>query len=254
MAQKNWTNMDWNGGGGLGFVIVRHVTDRTTGMYWLEAARCIRRFYPGAPIVVVDDNSDPRFTQDGQKPSNCVVVASEYPGRGEMLGYYYFWKNHWFERAVVMHDSVFIRQKVDFKCPDGVRFLWHFETKIFDDVPLTTAYLEKIDPCYRGLYEQKDKWNGCFGVMSVIHHGFLEKISGMFVLLDDVRDRERRMCMERVFAVMCVYHSPVLMQRKLSVMGNIHEHPLGWGYSFDSYQREKNKVPMPALVKVWTGR
>lgn len=245
--------MDWKGNNGLGFVVVRHVRDRTTGMYWLEAVRCIRRFYPDAPIVVVDDNSDQRFTRDELRPPNCAVVASEYPGRAEMLGYYYYWKHHWFERAVIMHDSVFIQRKVDFKCPGGVRFLWHFDIKIYDDVPLITEYLDKIDPCYKPLFEDKKAWKGCFGVMSVIRHDFLEKISGIFRLLGDVEGRDRRMAFERVFAVVCVYHLPTLM-RDLSLMGDILDNPLGWGYGFDAYQRERNKVPMPALVKVWSGR
>lgn len=234
----------------MGFVVVRHVRDRTTGMYWLEAVRCIRRFYPGAPIVVVDDNSDPRFTRDELRPPNCAVVASEYPGRGEILGYYYYWKHKWFERAVIMHDSVFIQQKVGLECPT-VRFLWHFETKHFDDVPLITKYLNKVDPCYVPLFEDKAAWKGCFGVMSVIRHDFLIKISGIFALLDEVEDRHKRMAVERVFAVMCAYHQPALPP---SLMGNIHDNPLGWGYGFASYQRERNRVPMPALVKVWSGR
>lgn len=245
--------MNWNGNGGLGFVVVRCVRDRTTGMYWLEAVQRIRQFYPDAPIVIIDDNSNPRFTRDELRPDNCIIVASEYPGRGEMLGYYYFWKNHWFERAVIMHDSVFIHQKVDFACPNGVKFLWHFDTKIYDDVPLITHYLNRIDPCYTQLFENKAAWKGCFGVMSVIRHDFLEKLSNMFVLLDEVSSRDQRMCVERVFGVMCIYHAPALMN-DLSFMGDVLENPLRWGYAFASYQREKNKIPMPALVKVWSGR
>jgi hypothetical protein len=239
----------------LGFVIVRSVRDRQTGFYWLEAIRCIRRLHPDVPVVVIDDNSDPRFVRNDLKPKNCLIVMSEFPGCGEMLGYYYYWRHKWFETAVVIHDSVFIQEKIDYvaECKGGVRFIWHIETKVFDDVPLEEAYLKKTANQYSALYEEKDMWKGCFGVMAVVRHDFLEKIRIFFDLVPHVSNRRQRSAMERVFAVICFYHNPLLLQDP-SVMGDIHGYPHGWGYTFSNYQKEKGWRPMPAIVKVWTGR
>lgn len=240
----------------LGFVIVRHIQDEKTSKYWFKSCQYIRHHYPMAPIVVVDDNSNRKFINPQLEKSipNLRIIHSEYPRCGEMLGYYYFWKNKWFDKAVVMHDSVFLKKRVDFERYRGVRFLWHFDTKVFDDIATETNFLEKVGRCYVGTYENKSLWNGCFGVMSVIDHDFLKKIQSIFVLLPLIKTRPLRSCMERVFAVMCRHHYPELM-KGWSIMGDICAYPLGWGYSFDTFEaQEKTGRDFPALVKVWTGR
>lgn len=240
----------------LGFVMVRHIQNETTSKYWYKSCQYIRQHYPNAPIVIIDDNSNPQFVHPQLEKTipNLRIIPSEYPRCGEMLGYYYFWKNKWFDKAVVMHDSVFLKKWIDFERYRCVRFLWHFDTKVFDDVPTETEYLRKVDGPYLRTYENKDLWNGCFGVMSVIDHDFLRKIQSIFVLMDVVKTRPQRSCMERVFAVMCRHHYPEL-SKGWSIMGDIRAYPLGWGYSFHTLEaQEKTGMNFPALVKVWTGR
>ena len=239
----------------LGFVIVRCIKNNITSKYWYKSYQCIRKLYPAVPIVIVDDNSNPMFLNPKleQRLTHCQIIASEYPACGELLGFYYFWKHRWFQKAVVLHDSVFLQRHIDFSACGPVRFLWHIETKGFDDTEWETKLLRKIGGPYLDLYEDKDGWKGCFGVMAVIDHDFLVGIRDMFNVVGEITSRRHRSCMERVFAVMCFYHYPELAHQP-SVMGDIHAYPLGWGYHYTQYQKEERTRPFPILVKVWTGR
>ena len=76
-----------------GFIITRHVNSETTNKYWNNCVRCIRRFYPCRKIVIIDDNSNKEFLIPFANYTNVEIVESEFPGRGELLPYYYFLKN-----------------------------------------------------------------------------------------------------------------------------------------------------------------
>ena len=88
-----------------GFIITRHVNSEITNKYWNHAIRCIRRFYPYRKIIIIDDNSNQLFVKPEYDYKNIMVIKSEYPGRGELLPYYYFYKNKFFENAVILHDK-----------------------------------------------------------------------------------------------------------------------------------------------------
>lgn len=238
-----------------GFIIVRCIQNDLTSQYWLKSYQCIRNIYPDTPVVIIDDNSNPKYINKKLEENLTLykVIPSEYPKRGEMLGYYYFLKYHWFEKAVVIHDSVFVKKKIDFHTHKNVKFLWHIENKKYDNVGLETELLHKIGGPYANLYADKTKWKGCFGLMSVIDHDFLKKISYMFALMDHINSRTHRSCMERIFAVMCFHHYPELMD-DISIMGDIHQYSLPWGYDYQSFIANENNQELPKLVKVWTRR
>ena len=243
----------------LGFIIIRHIQDKRTSSYWFKSYKSIRKHYPNIPIVIVDDNSNPEFINSHEEDSlhNCRIIQSEYPKRGEMLAYYYFLQHHWFERAVILHDSVFVRQKVDFDKCKNVKFLWHFHSNdSYDDVYFEKKFLDQMNGPYMDRYTEK-AWRGCFGVMAVIDHAFLKKIAYLFVLRDSIHSRRHRSCIERIFAVICFHHYPELIH-DCSVFGDIqHQYPRRWGYTLEEYEKdqEKNNIhDLPPFVKVWTGR
>jgi hypothetical protein len=207
------------------------------------------------PVVIIDDNSNPLFinTKLESQLTYCQIVQSEYPGCGEILGFYYFLKHKWFQKAIIIHDSVFIRSHIDFQACGPIRFIWHIETKGCDDVEWETELLKKIGGPYLDVYENKEAWKGCFGVMAVIDHDFLVKIADTFKVIGEIKSRRHRSCMERILAVICFHHNPGFISQP-SVMGDIHAYPLGWGYQYTQYEREERKRVFPAFVKVWTGR
>lgn len=242
-----------------GFIIVRCIQDELTSKYWYKSYQSIREFYPTIPIVIIDDHSNPQYIKPQLESTlvHCRIISStKQPGCGELLGYYYFFHYHWFKKAVIIHDSVFLKRPIRWDTYNPVRFLWHIETKEFDNVEWETNLLKKCGSPYLNLYQQKQLWKGCFGVMSVIDYDFLKKISTpLFSIIDQITTRNHRCCIERIFAVLCCYYYPELVRRP-SIMGSIHQYSLGWGYHYTTFEQDlqKRKIKFPALVKVWTGR
>src|SRR5436853_7554594 len=116
----------------LGFIIIRNIINNLTAQYWIECYKCIRNHYNNE-IIIVDDNSIPEFVNDTEiSLVNCKIIHSEWPKRGELNALYYFHKLHPFDKAVILHDSVFINSKIDFESVHHIRFLWSIGTHKFD--------------------------------------------------------------------------------------------------------------------------
>jgi len=242
----------------IGFIIIRHVNSEKTNLLWQECYKCIRVFYDN-PIVIIDDNSDSNFITTLEM-TNVTLIQSEYPKRAELLPYYYFLKEAWFDTEVIFHDSVFIQTPIKFYKPN--RFLWHFVSHRNDD---TLGEIENILKLQNkkqllDLYISKEKWSGCFGVMSIITHkmiSYIEAKYNFFILLDTVITRTQRMTIERIFAVILA-HEAGLNKGDCSYFGNIETY-CKWSfsekYTIAQYFEDKknNKIKLP-IVKLWSGR
>lgn len=235
----------------LGFIILRNVRCETTNEYWIECYNCIRRFYPTNKILIIDDNSNYKFITDVAL-SNTLIINSEYKGRGELLPYLYYLQNRLFDRAVILHDSVFIQKYIEF---NSNKFLWDFIHQ-WDNENAEKNIIRHLDN-HDGLltlYDQKHNWKGCFGVMSCISYDLLNMIDHKYKLsklINCIRCRDERMWLERVFAVMFTYENKFYDQ-SVSYFGNIHDY-CRVGSGFDSYKTDRNIDDKP-IIKVWSGR
>lgn len=267
-----------------GFIITRHVNSDQTNKYWNLCIQSIRRFYSAEKykIVVIDDNSNPLFlkqyqNQDqnqDQEYKNVIYIQSEFPGRGELLPYYYFYKNpQWFKNAIIIHDSVFFQKKINFhKIVAPVLPFWHFnenkqenkQNSIFlsnylKNNHLVQKELSNSDPYLNlNLKINSLNWTGCFGVQTFINYGFLSHLQNkynLFNLLKVVKKRSDRCCLERIMGVLFYLESPNL-KKIHSLLGDIFTY-YKWEYTFDEYRndlRTDKKIMHLPLVKVWTGR
>jgi hypothetical protein len=237
----------------LGFIIIRHVNSANTNEYWIESLRCVKKYYPNHPIMIIDDNSNQEFLSTDIDLTDVTIVQSEFHKRGELLPYYYFYKLKPFDKAVIIHDSVFVQKYVNFDHVNDISFLWSFSSHKWVHCPDSElkiiSSLKNNDTLIR-LYDCKNIWLGCFGVMSCITHDFLSIMVenyDMFRLLDHIDSRFKRCCLERVFAVMC--YSLVDVN---SIFGDLHTYINFQHYDFQQYKNnELNDFP---FVKVWTGR
>jgi hypothetical protein len=234
----------------FGFIILRHVNSKITNEYWKESYRCIRKLYPNNKIIIIDDNSNYSFIDNQDFLINCTIINSEFPKRGELLPYIYIYKNKFFDTAIIIHDSVFIQNYIDFTNYNNVKFLWDFEKKTFDDVNYIKFLISKLNYSDKILevYDNAD-WKGCFGVMSVIKYDFLKHIIekyNMLNLIDYITERDHRCCLERIFAIICYVENLTTE----SYFNKIHDY-IPWMYTFEEYKNNKiNKD----IIKVWTGR
>lgn len=244
----------------LGFIITRHVTNEITNLYWIICISKIRQFYPENIIIVVDDNSNYNHIKNfqGNITKNCFFIQGEYNGGGELLPYYYYYKNHLFDKAVIIHDSVFINKYIDFSSTKDVKFIWHFEhfwDKDEDEKNLI-GLLNYSDELV-SYYSDKSLWKGCFGGMSVIDYSFVKVLAekyNFFILLHHINNRDKRMCFERVYALVCSYEKKI-QNENASLFNNIMTYTRD-GYSFEEYMFEQmNNIDRGLeLTKIWTGR
>jgi hypothetical protein len=273
----------------FGIIITRHMSNEDTASYWMLGIRAIRVHYPELPIVVIDDNSDPKFLtatslSEEKQLYKCRVVYSIYKKRGELLPYYYYAleSNAWFENALIIHDSVFIVQPLsnmntvfDILDNRGFLFLWHFSGGALRDDPLdeTTLIgcLKNGDDIVETIYADSNTWNGCFGSMAFISRKFLLKLNDVYnlsTLVNNITTRRNRMSFERLIACTMIHacHDAAnkSYQTEVSYLGNIHMY-CKWDMKFHEVREEitracfQNKKYITnetnlSIIKVWSGR
>jgi len=256
----------------FGFVIVRHVNSAVTNQYWQHNVARIRQFYSD-PIVIIDDNSNPEFLDSAAETAlGCTVIPSEFPGKGEILGFYYLYTRRLFERALIFHDSCFFHAKIDFDAfTEPCRFLWDFPGGFHEyDSVEGLNYFTQYDPLADTFHNKKDTIRGCFGSQALVTWDFLKKMDdeyGFFNIINYVKNRHERYNIERLFGLVAIhaliycYDYPPTVWQDISILGDITQYPR-WGMSWETYQsylssgydfRDQHDSPA-RMIKVFSGR
>jgi len=249
-----------------GFIITRHVNSKTTNRYWNHSVKLIRTFYPLRKIVIIDDNSNQSFVKADFNYKNIEIVQSEFPGRGELLPYYYYLKNKYFENAVILHDSVFIHKRIAFEKLYGMKAfpLWHFnsDNENIDNSRRIISVLNNKFLLHEKLQDEIkigmpiDRWYGCFGVQMYINHNFLVHIENKYRItnmINKVLCRVDRCCLERIMGCILCTEYPQIIKHK-SLLGDITKHVSWREYTFERYQNNLKKGTVPKVAKIWSGR
>jgi len=251
-----------------GFIITRHVNSEKTNKYWNHNIQLLKQLYGNPNIVIIDDNSNYDFVKTEHDLSTIRVIQSEFPGRGELLPYYYLLKYQFFENAFIIHDSVFLHKKINF---DSLQMqnilvlpLWDFPAdtenvantkRILRSIRNSHLLEHKLDKSKMTMHD--DVWYGCFGVQCYINLEFLKHIQSKYNimnLINVVHNRKDRCCLERIFG--CIFFTEYKKIKKThSILGNILQYQK-WGYSFDQYEEDckKESLKKYKIVKVWSGR
>lgn len=252
-----------------GFIITRHVNSEQTNKYWNQCVKLIRTHYPLRKIIVIDDNSNYNFVKADHDYKNTEIIQSEYPKRGELLPYIYFLRYKWFDKAVIMHDSVFIHKRVPFEkilCP--VLPLWHHGydkenlhnlLRICSKLKNNLYLKNKLNGNEVNIlgFNKNDHFNLCFGVQSFITLSFLEMLEAKYKitnLISAINNRTDRCGLERIMGLLfCQEYSKLIHIG--SLFGEIFNHHMAFGYNYNQYLDDfKNRKMYGAFVKVWTGR
>lgn len=254
----------------FGFIITRHVNSEQTNKYWNHCVKLIRTYYPLRKIVIIDDNSDPKFIKADHEYKNLTIIQSEHKKRGELLPYYYYLKYKWFPNAVILHDSLFIHKRIPFeKLNMPVIPLWHHIydkenlnniIRIASSLKNNRILLQKINSnneVVNKLGFNNDKFNLCFGGQCYIKLHFLESLQYKYNitnLINVIHNREDRCSLERILGLLFCHEYPNLM-RVQSLFGDIMKQPYAFSYNFNDYNNDlKHKKILRPFIKVWTGR
>jgi len=252
----------------LGFILLRHVNSLRTNLYWNQSIRLLKKYYPNNIIFIVDDNSDLKYlkTEPSTNLQNVITILSEYNGRGELLPYIYFLKHKWFENAVIIHDSVFIHETIDFEniiknINNTAISLWHFDNNNseIDNILKISTYLNNNNNIKSNIIKwNKSKWKSCVGSMTLINHTFLVNLNNKYNfinLLNCITNRSDRCAFERIIGILIHLETT---HNKPSIFGNInlsHLESLMCDYTFEKYIKAYNSSKVPTkVIKVWTGR
>jgi hypothetical protein len=260
----------------FGFIISRHVNSEKTNKYWNECVRCIQKVHAGIKIVIIDDNSNYDFVKPETEYDNVEYVQSEYKGRGELLPYYYFWKNRYWDNAVLLHDSVFIQKRIPYKkFKMNVMPLWHFGSihkentyntlRIVNYLKNNYLIKQKLLMKYNNhdvsnimSISNKKEWNGCFGVQTYINLEFLSRLQekyDLFNMLNCVTTRPDRCCLERIMGIIFFLEDKNIHIYP-SLFGDIHSTHKSYSLTYDQHREiiKNNGFAKSAYVKVWSGR
>ena len=189
----------------FGFMIIRHINSIETNIAYQECYNSIRKFYENL-IVIIDDNSNTDFITPFETV-NCIYIQSEFPKRGELLPYYYYIKNKYFDRMVVLHDSMKINKYIDFNnIPNyiNVTRLFSFPNPAYTiDIHYFRElcnYIKNGNLLYQYHITNINKLIGCFGVCYIIDHKYimeLERKYNISNLINIIDTRLKRQTLER---------------------------------------------------------
>ena len=211
--------------------------------------------------MIIDDCSDYEFITS-KELYKTHIIQSEYPRRGELLPYYYYLHNKLFDKAVIIHDSVFINKYIDYGNIDKYKMLWSFE-HIWDNAERELEIINAFN-CIEltNYYNSKHLWKGCFGCMSVITHDYLAEINNKYEickLLEYILNRNDRCCLERVLGCLLQINDNKDIDRDRTLLGDLHVYGkhhdnmircLADAYRY-SHMQLVLKLPM---LKIYTGR
>jgi hypothetical protein len=251
-----------------GFIITRHVNSVETNKYWNQCVKLIRTFYPLRKIVIIDDNSNQELVHSDFEYKNLTIIQSEYPGRGELLPYFYYLKYKWFPNAVIIHDSLFIHQRISFETFNmPVIPLWHhnYDKENIDNILRISSSLKHNHNLIKKINGSEinilgfnnDKFNLCFGGQAYIKLSFLEHLQQKYNitnLVNVVHNRTDRCSLERVFGLLFCQEYPNLLKMN-SLFGDILIQKRAFDYNYIQYESDlKHGKVLHPFVKVWTGR
>ena len=256
----------------IGFIILRHVKDAKSGKFWVLSHQSIRKFYKDNKIIIIDDDSNYNFIDKSYEDSlkNTMVIKSEFPHRAELLPYYYYSKNKFFDVAVIVQDSVFINSEINFFTED-FKFLWHIKQHRWDFPEKEREIISSLNNNQDILDLHKSRiWKGCFGAMVSVNYNFLKRIDNehdISKMIPSIKSRDYRIAFERVIA--CIFLSKTNTftflkktggrkfskknikgeNRILSYMGDIISY-CHYGTDFDNIEK---LIHLP-IIKIWYGR
>lgn len=237
-----------------GFIILRCVKKYEHDLYWKECYKCIRKFY-NQKIIIIDDNSNKLFLKK-MPLVNTIIIQSEFPGRAELLPYYYFYKLKPFNKAIILHDTMFIQKKINFLDIVDIKFIWHFPEHNCDEVPIENNFISQLNNNHKlkEFYDNKN-WYGCFGLGTIIDYNFIKYLQdkyNIFNILNFINNKHDRMALERIFGLLSFFENKLTFNN-CSLLNSIHHHIMAFKLTYVEYIKIKNTFDYP-IIKIWSGR
>lgn len=238
------------------FVILRSVQTEENG--WFKCYQSIREYYSEHFIVIIDNLSNPLFLRNRHelKDERLKIIFYAENASGELLPFWYFWKEKWSEYMIFLHDSMYLNRPIELKEQDIM--FWHFDAKhgktpLEMQIRYMLTQLKKHTTLLNTF--ESDKWTGCFGSSCILSwntvHTFATEYD-LFNLLPIIVSRTRRKCLERIIGIL--FHLEVNGGKDNSYFGSVSKCPY-FGYIKPN---EENKImkwnKLYPITKCFQGR
>lgn len=241
------------------FIMLRYIENDYHNYHWIESYKSIRKFYNNCKIYIIDSNSKKSYIENNEILENCEIINSCIPNSRLYTPFYYLIKNliSNYDTAVIIHDSLIINNYINFMDINKVKYLWHFETHLYDNKSLELRQIEHLNNNKEliKLYNELN-WHGCLGCMLVIKKNFINEIENKFNLsnlVNIINNKDEAISFERVISILCYYLYPQI-KNDISYCGDIKN--MIWGYSYRQYikDRDNNNLITDPLIKLFLGR
>ena len=223
----------------FGFIITSYIHEFN---HLLALDSCIKslrdKHLEQKKIIIIDTKSNKNLVNlaiNSNKYDDVIFEFSKEDIPADMLALYYYKKNKYFTKAIIIQDSMKLKEKIDVSNVNDVLYLWHFtnhrihwntikepdteynktnnivthDDLIIDRINSKIEIQEFKDYC-NSIYFRKDKWCGCFGGCCIISYDFLEELdrrTGIINFQKLMITRRDRMVFESLFSIACQYVS-----------------------------------------------
>ncbi len=240
------------------FVILRQIQKISDNNYWISSYNSIRKFYTNK-IIIIDDNS--MINTVNGNLVNTEIIKSDFNGVGEILAYYYFYKNKWADCMIFLQDTMILERPFESKELEGsVHFHWHFidssVDKNYNKLMLFVSSLKNNSELIEDITTSTRPWKGCFSATSIIHYSVIEILQNKYeiftiflLMIQNMKDRE---LFERLLGKILIVENFV-DEDSCSNFGNITTYP-------DSFQPKSIESSIQtyhqhhyssAIIKCW---
>ena len=245
-----------------GFIVARCVKKPEHNVLFKDCYTAIRKYHPTVKIVFIDDNSDKSVLED-YPMTNVEVIASEYPGAGEYLPYYYLLTRKLFKKAVLLQDSMILQMEIPFDAVSDYKFLFYYTADKMDQDPMPLIEKSKVPGELTELYNDKSKWCGCWGSTMIITYDFIKQLEdkvGISGWKDIINNRNMRIRLETAIALACTYINNSMPQLTNSLCGDCYDlqvmrdyNEMGKRFDIATYLQDKDKIK-DKIIKVFNAR
>lgn len=202
--------------------------------HFLSLKSCIssiQNFHPDKKIVVIVDYSsnDDIVKKCKNMYQDIIYETYEEEIPADMLFFKFFKQNKYFEKAILLQDSMKIKNSMDASKISDIKYIWHFtnhrvhwstinepettENKInniitHDDLNMyiINNLIKKNDfkDYCKKIYFHKNEWCGCFGTCSIITYDFVNILDDKTDIIDlqkKMTNNRLRRAIESIFSL-----------------------------------------------------
>lgn len=213
----------------FGFIIASCIREKIHLVSLNECIKSIRTFHSNNIIVIMDftNNKELENIAISDNPDVIFELHTEHVP-ADMLFFHYFKANKYFDKAILLQDSMRLNMEMNVDDIHDIKYLWYFtnhrvhwsiikepvtefnvKNNIISHDDLNMYIINNMqDNTFKEYclttYYHKNEWCGCFGTCCIITHDFINKLddkTGIIHIQKQMHDNRLRRSIESIFSL-----------------------------------------------------